>query len=113
VQVLANRAERAVGGTGAVAGTDKHHYAKRMVDKYKGMYKDRTELEAESSWIGHNPADHGERGSVRIDVYDRNAKKAYDYKFCANPPCLSNRQVNRTMREGPRGLTGVQEVNPK
>jgi hypothetical protein len=34
VQVLANRSERAIGGTGAIVGTDKHHYAKRMLDKY-------------------------------------------------------------------------------
>jgi RHS repeat-associated protein len=111
VQEAATRAENAIGGTGRFAGTDKHTYAKRLLDKYQGIYGDRG-LRTETTWLNHNQVSYGTKGAPRIDVHDVNANWAYDYKFTLNPPALKPAQTQRILNHGPRGLGGVTEVNP-
>ena len=41
VQEIATRAESKIGGTGRLAGIDKHTYAKNLLDRYQSMFGDR------------------------------------------------------------------------
>ena len=111
VQEAATRAERAIGGAGRFAGTDKHAYAKRLLDKYQGIYGDRG-LRTETTWLRGRRETYGTAGSIRIDVLDVKANWAFDYKFTTRPPALAPAQINRIMTHGPPGLRGVTEVNP-
>ena len=111
IQEVATRAEDAVGGTGRFAGTEKHTYAKRLFDKYQGIYGDRG-LKTETTWLNGVQYPYGTKGAPRIDVLDVNANWAYDYKFTVTPPGLSPGQTQRIMTHGPAGLQGVLEVNP-
>ena len=111
VQDIATRAERAVGGTGGVAGTLKHHYAARMLRIYQRMFRN-LGLEVESSYLGGAPARYGQTGSTRLDVYDPTTGIVYDYKFTIRPPALKARQVRKILTHGPAHITNVQEVNP-
>lgn len=111
IQEVATRSENAIGGTGRFAGTDKHSYAKRLLDKYQGIYGDRG-LRTETTWLNHNQVTYGTKGASRIDVLDVNANRAYDYKFTINRPGLLPAQSQRIISHGPRGLGGVIEINP-
>lgn len=94
-----------------MAGTKKHAYAKKLVDRYQKVYGDRG-LRTETSWIDGEFVSYGKKGSTRIDIYDDLTKQAYDYKFTINPgKGLSQNQVNRIMRHGP-GINSVREINP-
>jgi len=112
VQEIATRAERKIGGTGRVAGTKKHAYAKKLLDRYQKRHGDRG-LRTETTWYNHAPAKYGTKGSTRIDVFDKNTGAVYDYKFTTRPgQGLSRSQVNKITNHGPLNITSVTEVNP-
>ena len=73
-------------------------------------------MKLEQPYKGKESKERNEKGSVRLDVYDTNDGQVYDYKFVKNPgKGLSNRQKNKIIHEGPKGLTEnkIHEVNPK
>lgn len=110
---IAKRAQRAIGGTGRVAGTKKHRYAKRLLERYQRMYgKQGRRFEVEGSWRGGGRIHYGAKGSARIDVLDTRTNIAYDYKFTLNPPGLSLRQVRHILKNGPFGIRKVIPINP-
>ena len=116
VQKAATLAERKVGGTGRVPGTQKHSYAKNLIDRYQSVYGDRG-LRTETSWKNHRQVSYGTKGSARIDVLDTANNCAYDYKFTINPgKGLGQRQVNKIRNNGPltngSRIRYVKEINP-
>ncbi|MDT8717968.1 peptidoglycan-binding protein [Clostridium sp. 19966] len=112
VQEIATRANNKIGGTGSVAGTLKHSYAKELLDRYQSIFGYRG-LETETSWLRRNSAKYGTKGSARIDVLDTINNTAYDYKFTINPGRgLSQSQINKIFSNGPNYLQYVKEVNP-
>jgi RHS repeat-associated protein len=109
---IAKRAERKVGGTGAVAGTHKHTYAEKMMKRYQGMTGERTHLQVEQSYKGGKPTFRGDKGSSRPDVYDPATGSVYDYKFTQNPGGgISAGQQARNQANLPN-VTRQTEINP-
>jgi hypothetical protein len=95
VQDIATRAEAKIGGTGRFAGTDKHVYAKKLLDRYQDIFGQRG-LQTELSVIGGREVPYGTAGSVRLDVLEGNVANPnaiYDYKFGASG--LSNGRINQ------------------
>jgi len=111
IQEIATRSENAIDGTGRFAGTEKHSYAKTLLDKYQGIYGNRG-LQTETTWLNNAPATYGTKGAPRIDVWDSNLNWAYDYKFTIRPPALTPAQTQKIMTHGPPNLGGVTEINP-
>ncbi|MBK7774713.1 MAG: RHS repeat-associated core domain-containing protein [Sandaracinaceae bacterium] len=110
IQEVATRAERRIGGIGRHAGSLKHRYAQRVLDRYQRMFGDRG-LRTEISFLGRVQVRYGTRGSARIDVLDELANIAYDFKFTIRPPGMSARQISHIQSQGPLGVRVV-EVNP-
>jgi RHS repeat-associated protein len=112
VQDIAVRAERKIGGTGAVPGTKKHGYAKKLLNRYQDIYGDRG-LRAEVSVIDRRVVDYGTSGSVRIDVLEGgilNPSNVYDYKFGRTG--LTNSRVNQIRSVGNYPNVPIIEVRP-
>ena len=60
------------------------------------------------------PARYGEKGSVRLDVYDTKTGDVYDYKFTQNPGRgVSLKQQDKIRREGPGNTRNILEINPQ
>jgi RHS repeat-associated protein len=110
LQEIATRAEQKVGGWGAVAGTRKHTYARRLLDRYQSLFGSRG-LETEVSFLNGVRVPYGTAGSVRLDVLEAGAQTAFDYKFVLNPPGLRTGQVTRILNNVP-GIQQVIEINP-
>ena len=91
---------------GHVAGTKKHTEAANIVKEYQDNMKSRTNLEVEKNWKDNVRINGNEKGSTRLDVYDKDTNTVYDYKFVKNPgKGLSKRQVEKIKKEGPLGLS--------
>lgn len=110
VQRIATAAERRIGGSGARAGTLKHSYAQKLLERYQGIFGDRG-LEPEFSFRRGLEIRYGFPGSVRFDVFDVAARIGYDYKFTLRSPNMRMRQFLRGKRHGIRGIR-IFEVNP-
>ena len=110
LKAIAGRAERKIGGSGGVAGTNKHTYAKTLLDRYQNIYGSRG-LQTEVSYSGGFPVKYGTSGSARVDVLDLANGVAYDYKFVLRPPGLKPAQINKILRNVP-GINKVVEINP-
>ena len=74
VQKSATLAERALGGTGGVAGTAKHKYASKLLNRYQSIYGNRG---LETGLYFNKGV--GNRGF--LDVIDRTNGIIYDFKF--------------------------------
>ncbi|MBP1617676.1 MAG: putative RhaS protein [Bacteroidetes bacterium] len=74
VQKSATLAERAIGGTGGVAGTAKHQYASKLLNRYQSIYGNRG---LETGLYFNNGV--GNRGF--LDVIDHTNGIIYDFKF--------------------------------
>jgi len=110
VQDIATRAQAKFGGSGPVAGSLKHAYARRLLERYQSLFGQRG-LRTEVSFLNGGEVKYGRPGSVRIDVWNVAAKVAYDYKFVRQPPGLLPGQTQRIQAHGPPGITVI-EVNP-
>lgn len=89
VQSIATRADnwgiRQGLGNGPVAGTLKHGYAERLLNRYQGIYGDRG-LTTEARYLNGVPWRSGQplAGSINLDVVEgplTNPVAVYDYKF--------------------------------
>ena len=110
---VATRAEVRIGRPGAAAGSSKHAYARRLLERYQRRYGNRR-LETEASFKGGSPARYGEKGSVRLDVYDTQTGDVYDYKFTQHPgQGISQKQQDKIRREVPGTIHNILEVNPQ
>ena len=96
LQEVAVRAERKIGGTGAVAGTGKHAYAAELIERYQSRFGAVGEgLTTEQSYLGGRYLGRSMnlKGSVRLDVVEgapATPSAIYDFKFTVNPnPTLS------------------------
>ena len=47
--------------------------------------KSRTNLAVEKNWKDNVRINGNEKGSTRLDVYDKDTNTVYDYKFVKNP----------------------------
>jgi RHS repeat-associated protein len=74
VQKSATMAERAIGGFGGVAGTAKHQYASKLLNRYQSIYGNRG---LETGLYFNNGV--GNRGF--LDVIDHTNGIIYDFKF--------------------------------
>lgn len=74
VQKSATLAERAIGGTGGVAGTAKHQYASKLLNRYQSIYGNRG---LETGLYFNKGV--GNRGF--LDVIDHTNGIIYDFKF--------------------------------
>ena len=85
LQKSANKAEKAVGGKGPVAGIKKHQYATQLLDKYQKMYGSR----------GLKTNKYFNKGSnkVFLDVFDAENNIIYDFKF--GKARMSTKQYNK------------------
>lgn len=100
---------------GHVAGTKKHTEAANIVKEYQDNMKSRNNLAVEKNWKDNVRINGNEKGSTRLDVYDKDTNTVYDYKFVKNPgKGLSKRQVEKIKKEGPLGLSNedIIEINP-
>ncbi|HUX79212.1 MAG TPA: hypothetical protein VMW10_05650, partial [Alphaproteobacteria bacterium] len=114
VQELANRTEKKVGGTGAVAGTKKHTYAKKLGERAQDRFGERG-LEFEQGYKNGRHLKKGEssKGSTRLDVYDKTENVVYDYKFVKEPgKGLKPAQTSKIQKQGPIKVKRIIEVNP-
>src|SRR5690606_20826972 len=89
VQKSATLAERAIGRTGGVAGTAKHQYANKLLNRYQKIYGDRGLLPTHSFNNGV-----GNRGF--LDVLDNTKGVIYDFKF--GNAVISPAQFNKYTR---------------
>jgi hypothetical protein len=89
VQKSATLAERAIGGSGGVAGTAKHQYANKLLNRYQKIYGDRGLLPNHSFNNGV-----GNRGF--LDVLDNTNGIIYDFKF--GNAVMSPAQFNKYTR---------------
>jgi hypothetical protein len=79
VTKAAQKAEAAIGGSGGVAGTLKHPYAKNLLSRYQSIYEDRG-LSLGSNYFNNN-ALYGPGNRGFLDVVNHNTKMIYDFKF--------------------------------
>ncbi len=115
VQSIADRAEKKVGGTGPYAGTRKHKYAEKLLERYQDMSGRRRELAAEKLFKGGKELNRGDptRGSTRLDVVDGKERVVYDYKFVQNPgKGLRPQQIQKIQQQGPENIVKIIEINP-
>ncbi len=126
VQEIANRANNTVNKQlsnagkpiyGSTAGTLKHSYAAKVLDRYQSLFGNRG-LEVEKNWLGNMRVNGNLKGSTRLDVYDILNNKVYDYKFVMPQNVgkgLKQSQINKIINQGPSGLTpgDIFEVNPR
>jgi hypothetical protein len=78
VTKAAQKAEAAIGGSGGVAGTLKHTYAKNLLSRYQSMYGGNLSLG--SNYFNNNALlGAGNRGF--LDVVNHSTKTIYDFKF--------------------------------
>jgi hypothetical protein len=113
VQDIATRAEKKIGGSGAVSGTKKHTYAKQLGERAQRRFGDRG-LEFEKEYKGGEQLNKGDsrKGSTRLDVYDKQNKVVYDYKFVQNPGNgLKSGQIRKIQEQGPKDAKII-EINP-
>ena len=96
VQEVATRAERKIGGTGAVAGTQKHAYAAELIERYQRRFGPvGGGLATEQSYLGGAYLGRSVNlpGSVRLDVVEgtlTSPSAVFEFKFTINPnPVLS------------------------
>jgi len=101
VQEVATRAEKKIGGTGAVPGTEKHAYAAELIDRYQSRFGPvGGGLATEQSYLGgaHLGRSINLPGSVRLDVVEgavTSPSAVFDFKFTINPnPVLSPTRIN-------------------
>lgn len=74
VNKAADKAHRAIEGSGHVVGTKKHTYATKLIDRYQKIYGDRgLHLNLYFDDIGY--------GKGFLDVYDKSNNAIYDFKF--------------------------------
>jgi RHS repeat-associated protein len=117
VQEVANRADaagnRAGHVSGPVAGTWKHEYASKMINKYQGMYGDKG-LRTNVSVKDGKKANYGESGSARLDVAEINEGaipiSAYDFKF--GGATLKAKQITHIQTQTRQRDLPVYEVKP-
>ena len=110
IQAIATRAEARIGGTGRFAGTTKHAYARKILDRYQGIYGSRG-LVTEQDYLAGRPVPPGTKGAARPDVYDPATGIVYDYKFTIRPPALTQKQIDLNANNVP-GIAYTIEVNP-
>ncbi|MEO5894048.1 MAG: RHS repeat-associated core domain-containing protein [Ferruginibacter sp.] len=89
VQKSATLAERAIGGTGRFAGTAKHQYANKLLNRYQSIYGDRG---LRPNFSFNNGV--GNRGF--LDVLDQTNGIIYDFKF--GKAVMSSAQYNKYFR---------------
>jgi hypothetical protein len=106
LEEVAARAERKVGGTGAVAGTEKHAYAAKLIERYQTRFGPVGQgLSTEQSYLGagHLGRSMNLKGSVRLDVVEgvpATPTAIYDFKFTINPnPVMSPSRIARIRLE--------------
>ncbi|REG78506.1 DUF6443 domain-containing protein [Algoriphagus antarcticus] len=101
VQKAATLAERTIGGTGGVAGTAKHVYAKNLLSRYQSIYGNRG-LSVGSNYF------NGPTGKGFLDVVNHNTKTIFDFKF--GKAVMSNAQYMKYSNSFP-GYT-IQIIKP-
>ncbi|MYZ36310.1 MULTISPECIES: hypothetical protein [unclassified Streptomyces] len=111
VQAIATRAERKIGGTGAVNGTLKHSYAEKLLNRYQGIYGSRG-LIPEQSYLGGVPVAKGTKGSARPDVFDPATGIIYDCRFLIRPGRGIGRSQADLNANNVPGATLTIELNP-
>lgn len=107
---IATRAADKIGGTGRLAGIDKHTYAKDLLLRYQSMfgkYGAGQGLVVEKSWVNGVLKPYGTKGSVRLDVYDLNTGDVWDYKFGTTPMSAAQRQKIMTHAPMVNSITPV------
>ena len=75
-KAVAKRANTNITNDGLKGGAQKHKYAKDMVDKYQGIYGDKTDFTLEKVFVNKS-----EGYKIRPDVISKTKKIIYDYKF--------------------------------
>lgn len=84
IQLTATKAEQHIGGTGRVAGTQKHKYASDLLNRYQSIVDER--------YLKTNVT-HPDYGRKYIlDIYDPVNRIIYDYKF--GYPNMTPQQLN-------------------
>ena len=78
VQKAATLAERKIGGIGGVAGTEKHQYASKLLNRFQSIYGNRG-LETGVYFNNNLRLGSGNRGF--LDVLDNANGIIYDFKF--------------------------------
>ncbi|MCL5950928.1 MAG: hypothetical protein M1132_04270 [Chloroflexi bacterium] len=102
LQDLATQADRAIDGSGHVAGTLKHTKFSKLVDSLG-----RSDLNTEISYLNGAPVKYGTRGSIRVDVV-QGALKApsaiYDLKTGSGK--LTSDRIEQILSHLPNGGLG-------
>ena len=101
VTKAAQKAEAAIGGSGGVAGTLKHTYAKNLLSRYQSIYGDRG-LNLGSNYF------NGPAGKGFLDVVNHNTRMIYDFKF--GKAFMSNAQYLKYSNSFPG--YGIQVIRP-
>ena len=110
-QNIANRAETKLGtGKGPDLGRKKHKYAERVTKRYQRMTGERSELVAEGDINGEAPwqPEMGLKGHVRPDLYNKETKTAFDYKF--GDAKVTSKQTQRYAKQLPRKVDSPSEL---
>ena len=100
VTKAAQKAEAAIGGSGGVAGTLKHTYAKNLLSRYQSMYGGNLSL---GSNYFNGPAGRG-----FLDAVNHSTKTIYDFKF--GNAFMSNSQFLKYSNSFPG--YGIQIIKP-
>ena len=116
---IANLAERwgvrngfGPAGSGPLQGTQKHDYARRLLQRYQIATGQRQHLQTEQSFLGGRRVSYGTPGSSRPDVFDRTTGRVFDYKFTRNPNSpISQAQQARNLANVP-GVTSQTAIHP-
>ena len=96
VTKAAQKAEAAIGGTGNVAGTLKHTYAKNLLSRYQIRFGG--DLSLSSNYFNNN-ALLGAGNKGFLDVVNHTTKTIYDFKF--GSAVMNNTQFLKYSRNYP------------
>lgn len=78
VTKAAEKAEKAIGATGRFAGTEKHSYAFKLLERYQSIYGDRG-INTNIFFDNNEIFGTGNRGF--LDIWDKSNNIIYDFKF--------------------------------
>jgi len=116
---IANAAERwgvrngfGPAGSGPLQGTQKHDYARRLLQRYQRAPGQRQHLQTEQSFFRGQSTRYGFPGSSRPDVFNPTTGQVFDYKFTRNPNSpISLAQQARNLANIP-GVTSQTAIHP-
>ncbi|VEJ57112.1 RHS repeat-associated core domain-containing protein [Pragia fontium] len=100
-------------GGGHVQGSKKHNEADNIMQDYKNITGEKTDLVTEQPYLNGQPINNREKGSSVPDVYNTKTGDVYDYKYTKDPNSpIPTSQQNKNTQNLPK-VGSQTAVHPK